>query len=191
MSEWFFQPQMGRENHLYFGCCCDVRRAVVAVNLLTIFLLFALLVSFEVYVRIMHEPLGSLTKEVFPEGWHSIHGNNVEEESSDYAAIRDSPHRHLFLYMLQRYMDVWVLVGIVLHSVGVYGAIKFKSWAVQVAGIAYALPLVLSIVYFNPAVFVVSGCLCLYPHLVLLKEITEGVMTPYKYEYTNACCVCV
>ena len=88
-------------------------------------------------------------------------------------------------------MDIWILVGVILHSVGVYGAIKFEAWAVKVATIAHAVPLVLSVVYFNPLVFVVSGGLCLYPHLVLLKEIKEGVMTPYKYEYVSACCVCV
>ncbi|CAJ1965732.1 unnamed protein product, partial [Cylindrotheca closterium] len=158
MSEWLFQPQVGRENHLYFGCCCDVRRAVVALNLLTICLLFALLVSYEVFVRIMHEPLGNLTREIFPEVGHGIRGNAEDESSDPDYTIQDSPsHGHWFLYMLQRYMDVWILVCIILHSVGVYGAIKFKLWAVQVAAIAYALPLVLSIVYLHPIVFVVSG----------------------------------
>jgi len=100
-------------------------------------------------------------------------------------------HGDWFLYILERYMDVWILVGISLHSFGAYGAIKFKSWAVQVAAIAYTLPMILSIVCFDPLILSLSGCLCLYPHLVLLKEIKEGVMTPYKYEYVSACCVCV
>eukprot|EP00980_Cylindrotheca_fusiformis_P017812 scaffold5630_cov64-Cylindrotheca_fusiformis.AAC.1 len=34
--EQLLGPQKGRENHLYFGCCCDVRRAVLILNIITI-----------------------------------------------------------------------------------------------------------------------------------------------------------
>jgi hypothetical protein len=130
-------PQRGRENHLYLGCCCDVRWAVLILNILAI-LSFA-------------------------------EGMNEDVSEEDFKAM--------------------MLISIFLHAFGVHGALKYKTWAIKIAAVAYGIPFTWAVLNFDFMSFILAGVF-LYPHIVLIKEIESGVMTPYNYENVQFCCVC-
>ena len=80
---------------------------------------------------------------------------------------------------------------------GIVGAVNYNKINVLLALIAHVSDLVLACVYFNSFPMwmsvgsVVVDCLFLYPHVVLLKEMQYGIMTPANYENEKQSCCCV
>lgn len=162
-------PQKGRENHLYFGCCCDVRRAVLILNILTIVMSFVSMIVFFVFVRMTQD-----------------HASEITEEMSEDMSEEDFK---TYLNVFEGFMDAFMLISIFLHAFGVHGALKYKTWAIKVAAVAYGIPFTWAVLNFDFVTFILGGVF-LYPHIVLIKEIETGVMTSYNYENVQACCVC-
>jgi hypothetical protein len=162
-------PQKGRESHLYFGCCCDVRRAVLILNIVTIVMNFFAMVSFFVFVRITQD-----------------HVSEITEQMSEDVSEKDFKTG---LHVFEGFLDAIMLISIFLHAFGVHGALKYKTWAIKVAAVAYGIPFTWAVLNFDFVTFILGGVF-LYPHIVLIKEIETGVMTSYNYENVQACCVC-
>eukprot|EP00980_Cylindrotheca_fusiformis_P016546 scaffold4961_cov80-Cylindrotheca_fusiformis.AAC.2 len=162
-------PQKGRENHLFFGCCCDVRRAVLIVNIITI--CSNLLLTFFVFIGAQ-----------LVEGNPSAYTDQMQADVSDEDLKTE-------MTVLEIVTVVVVGVSCILHAFGVSGALKYNSTHVKVAAVSYGIALVLNLFNFN-LVSIAVGAIFLYPHIVLIKEIKSGVMTPYNYENIQACCVC-
>lgn len=156
----FFGPTRGRENHLFFGFCCDSRRAVLAVNgisiawdLISMLILHILLLFAEDQVKA-----------------------DVDVDEKEVKLVEE-----LF--------DIFQIVFIFMHACGIYGAIKYQAWAVWVSLVAYGLaPFFFKGIY--PWPIRIFQFICIYPHIIFLREVKSGVMADYNYDRVKHCCDC-
>merc|ERR1712228_565105 len=73
-------------------------------------------------------------------------GNNPDKADDDtIAQLLESGN----FYWVAGCVEVICFISIILHSFGVYGALKRKMWAIKVAVVAYAIPVPLSFYGFN------------------------------------------
>jgi len=152
-----------RDNHLFCGCCCDVRRATIVLNLIVILL--------EIWMVIL----------AF--AWSEVY------EKEHYSQLLKTPSDDNMTTLV-----VLVVPVLLLHICGVYGALKFKVWAVKLSAMTLVIiPFVLN-------AFTTIDIICttavnfvcvfvMYPHLILIKEMEAGIMTDYNYEKVRACCL--
>jgi len=88
------------------------------------------------------------------------------------------------------WFKVELLLSIVMHGCGMYGAIYFKPWGIILAGAAYAFDIVVALsgncITCNTTL-IFSGCF-LYPHLMFVYEMNKGIMNDYNYHQIAFCC---
>ena len=161
-----------RPNHLFFGHCCDCRRAVLVVNGITITLNILSMI-------IVAIGFGFINKNV----------DDIEADMSDDAAKKELDEfvKGGNLAIVETLLEFFVAISIGLHACGVYGALKFKQWGVMTAAVAYGLALFLNLLAFNILDIILAGVF-LYPHIYLIKEMKEGIMTDYNYHNVASCC---
>ena len=70
--------------------------------------------------------------------------------------------------------------GFVLSCIGIYGALSFEFWAVCLAAIGYTVGLLFDIIWMNWMGLII-GSIVLYPHVVLCKELNDGIMSRETY----------
>ena len=153
----------GKQGQLFFGCCCDMRRAVVIVNVMNI--CFALSGIAMYYL---------LSRDGFSE--------NFDDDLTKYD-----------LEAISNYKGRAILFGIVsvlCSLIGIYGAVQYNSWTVILAAVYYCISVLTKIVPFDLSGMLMAG-LFAYPHFVFIKELNNGIMTAENYpnEINSCCCV--
>lgn len=152
-----------KEGHKCCGGCCDVRRAVVIVNLVSIGVVFfgllgVLFISkgFEMYDD-------DSTKQVLNEATKNVPVTIVLAE-----------------YIVQAVGSVFAI----------YGAVMFHDKMVMVGAVCYAALTLSSLSIMSIGDALLYGFFA-YPHVFLVKEIRSGIMTPENYpnEVQSCCCV--
>ena len=156
---------------LFCGCCCDVRRATLIVNIITIVLNLFTFVFMFVGFNFVTNNLDAIEEDM----------NSQDKEDLENFVKSGG------FALLEVMMSIFLFVSIFLHAVGVYGALKFQKWAITVAAASYGVGVVLHLLGMNLIHVVISG-LFLYPHIVLIQEINQGIMTDYNYENVANCC---
>lgn len=167
-------PTRGRENHLFCGRCCDVRRATLAVNILTIVMNLLFMIAMFFGFEFVMKNADAIAED--------MDDDEAKEAFENFAKSGS-------LQLLEAFVDIFFVVSIALHAIGVYGALKYQVWAVMVAAISYGIAFTIALLGFNIMNMFLTG-LFLYPHIVLIKEIKEGIMTDYNYERVRSCCDC-
>jgi hypothetical protein len=79
-------------------------------------------------------------------------------------------------------------LSLVLHAIGIHGAIKYKPFAVAVSAVGNMLSFAWSLSL--DFIGVALTFLFLHPHVVLIMEIRSEVMAPYNYGRVKTCCDC-
>lgn len=166
-----------KQGHVCCFFCCDMRRAVVIVNILNIFnVLFWLLIMM---------------------GFDSIIKQTEEEQYQEFLQIEKSLAGLL----------VFSVIGWILSFGAIYGAFKYKIVPVALQALFTAIYFLgsnillhkaaqshaqLSHSWYNWLFSLVINLLFVYPHLMLLTELRSGIMTPETYssrEKASCCCV--
>lgn len=158
-----------KQGHKCCGFCCDVRRAVIIVNIVSIvlqvFIMFALPASAS-YIK-----------------------NNPDEFDTD-----DKQKEQLDNINWGSVLGIGFMF-IVVYLVGIIGAIRYNVCMIGFAGLSYFINMILAFVFGSiPSSFIQAlvPALFLYPHIVLIQEIRTGLMTPESYrvsEEYSCCCV--
>jgi hypothetical protein len=167
-----FPPSPGRENHLFCNCCCDVRRATLVVNGLTIVWNFVVMLLMFVGFKFVLKNADEIAADM-----------DDDEVAKEFEAMAQNGS----LGFLEAVIDIFFMFSTVLHAFGVYGALKYEVWAIIVAAVAYGIGFSFALLSLDFTNMFVKG-LFLYPHLVLIKEIREGIMTDYNYANVKNCC---
>lgn len=169
------------------GCCCDMRRAVIIVNILSI--VFALL---SIPVIISTITVWNEAMEEFLAGTDDV-VSQIDESIQQY-------HTR---------MIAEVCVSIFAAICGIVGAVKFLPWLVYVPILWHVVSVVLAwvfsiqlarqyqalgvgIPYLYLIASTVAKALFIYPHVGFVKEVHEGTMTKDRYmihEQASCCCV--
>ena len=97
--------------------------------------------------------------------------------------------------MAGAYGSIWVAVGLSIarlffNALGAWGAYKYLLWPVGASLVIYAVECVFAVVTLNLVGVLVSGCFA-YPHVYLILEMRNGIMTKENYETEKFSCCCV
>lgn len=152
-----------KQGHSFLGCCCDMRRAVIIINCVSIVLAILFLILLGVGVEYVRR---------------------VDDETTD--GIEDQ----LTPAVVGASIAISI-VAMVCNMIGIYGALKFKMWAVIFALVWYGVDLILNIMRFNIFGIILSVILYMYPHGMLLQEMRSGIMTKETYPIEQQSCCCV
>uniref|UniRef100_A0A7S0AVY1 Uncharacterized protein n=1 Tax=Minutocellus polymorphus TaxID=265543 RepID=A0A7S0AVY1_9STRA len=143
--------------------CCDMRRAVVIVNVVDT----AICVFYAIYFAILAVDV------------EKIYGG--EDGKSDIEGLMVNLE-HWFIFLSA--------IKIPLNGLGIYGAVKFKYRPVAAALAAYSLQFALNVYSINIGGLLLTGFFA-YPHVVFLKELKSGVMSEMNYPTERFSCCCV
>jgi hypothetical protein len=150
-----------RRSHTCCGCCCDTRRAVIVVNIVTICLAALSILMIKTFTS--EKFLASLDDDANREAWASIEGEAVG------------------------FNIVLGLLAMACSISAIYGAIKFNRIFVLIGAIWFGLDAIHSIIFKDIGGFLMSAFFC-YPHVVFYREISDGIMTPGNYPKEEKCC---
>jgi uncharacterized membrane protein len=145
------------------GCCCDTRKAVFVVNIISI--------CFSVIGIIMLSLVISGAV------------NPVYEDDEVQAAMDEIESAPLGFGLAV------AITGMICHIIAIYGAAKYSKIATIVGGMWYVISTVISLIYLQIG-DAVMGALFAYPHFVFWYEMRNGVMTPETYPNEKVCCEC-
>ena len=166
-----------KQGHMFCGCCCDVRRATVAVNMVSI--IYAVISMITVSITV---------------------GNAKQNETND-------PYAYTYNDQLKTVLTVSIIasiIGICFSIAAIIGAIKFNIGLVGSNVVWLAIGFITTIAVSAPATGYSYGavnilfylaflCFFLYPHIMLIYEI-KGSKTMSQESYTpreekSCCCV--
>uniref|UniRef100_A0A7S0AWN8 Uncharacterized protein n=1 Tax=Minutocellus polymorphus TaxID=265543 RepID=A0A7S0AWN8_9STRA len=147
--------------------CCDMRRAVVIVNVVDT----AICVFYAIYFAILAVAVEEMPDESY----------GGEDSKSDIEGMMVKME-HVFIILSA--------IKIPLNGLGIYGAVKFKYRPVAAALAAYSLQFALNVYSINIGGLLLTGFFA-YPHVVFLKELKSGVMSEMNYPTERFSCCCV
>lgn len=177
-----------KQGHLCCGGCCDVRRAVIIVDSINLFILSMALISIIILQR-----LGQYAVQQFSDATSQENGYYYPNEDDFFTAETFVDEVTTFT---KSFIPINLIIGIVCIRIvssicGIIGAICFNPWCVGITAIMYCLDVLFGILLLNPFDIVVYG-LFAYPHIVFLREMNLGIMTPETYSANeDFCCCCV
>jgi hypothetical protein len=163
----------GRQGHLFCGCLCDMRRAVIAANTISIVIAILELCMLSAFLAFFDEIMNNADDEIMtnsgngPMAWISM--NNYMSKGFARASI------------------VFCVVAIVFFAIGIRGALKFNTCMVTAAMIYHCVRAVASLFTMNIFGMLLS-LLFVYPHVMLVMAIKKGTMTEQNYQNEKKTC---
>ena len=156
--------------HRCCGCCCDTRRAVIILNIITAVLYFLWM---GVWIEAVNNP-----------GIEGIDDDQLEQD------IVDSYKWSLIING----------VGVAFSIAAIIGASLYNIWLVLLGVLWIVTDVILSFMYTDAvakyhgmfiAWILVWAGLMLYPHVAFIYEVKKGIMTrdTYPREQFSCCCV--
>ena len=151
-----------RKAHVCCGCCCDTRKAVFAVNI----------VSLCLYGLGLTSVIGLAAAK-----------NQGYDDDAVNQALNSVDGAQIGLSL------GFMVVGMICNAVAIYGARNFQHYCVLVGGLWFVFEAVRSLVYLDAAGAIMSAFFT-YPHAVFYSEIKKGIMSRENYPNERHCCDC-
>lgn len=174
-----------KKGHICCGGCCDMRRAVIIVNITSI---IAALFGMILILSTSRSVASTFT------------GSDDEEVIEEYKSV-------------QRTGVILTAVGIACAAIGIWGSKNFNVLGVSISALflvaAFIAETVLTLQLYdyveekfdvefdnnavngNIAISAVGTLLYVYPHVGLIIELRNGIMTPETYPREEMSCCCV
>lgn len=160
-----------KQGHSCCGGCCDMRRAVIIVNIVKVTLLGISSILLLFGVHALEELYESDATEI-------VYGSDE--------IIKESEKELITSILINTIETISFLCG-------AWGAIKFDPNLVLIGGIGYVFMVLRTLTFGSLWVtfpdLLLNGFL-LYPHVFLYKELKEGIMTPTNYDMEKQSCCC-
>jgi len=155
------------QGHRCCGGCCDMRRAIIIVNLIDV----AICVFYAVYFAFLAKAVedDSMENKFDAATQAKVEGIMLKAE-------------HVFIIL--------ALIKTPLNGLGMYGALKFTAWPVMVALVAYCVEVVMTLFARNIGGLFLAGFFA-YPHVVFLRQLKSGIMSEANYPTEKHSCCCV
>ena len=169
------EPQIPAENeeHIYFfGCCCDFRRAILSLSLVSIILRLLIMLGTFLYTLYVSEKRAEVAAMVDDDGIKYGLEHGIAMES---------------IMIMEILVDLAMALIIIFDVIGIYGALKFKRWAIITSLTFYSIFLVLSVFILD----LINGIICgiyVYAYISMLKLMTKGIMIDENYHKIAGCC---
>eukprot|EP00934_Nitzschia_sp_Nitz4_P000105 Nitzschia sp. Nitz4//scaffold109_size72162//39281//39898//NITZ4_005849-RA/size72162-processed-gene-0.14-mRNA-1//1//CDS//3329532772//105//frame0 len=174
------QPKQGA---LCCGCCCDYRRAVIVMNIITI--LFSLGTILTVLDVVSFREFINFDDDQVEEIWDdSIKKAGIYAAISIVCSICALVGANKFNMYLVLVNIFWIIIWTLLDCLNVASAAKKINDYVSDVTLTIVGNIISSIIF---------GALCIYPHAGFCKEVHEGIMTyeTYPREEHSCCCTAI
>ena len=156
-----------RKHQLYFGICCDMRIAVIALN------------SINIFVALMG--WGVLLY------WEGIFETKLKEENHE-ERVEEAEEEHV--EFVEHVALLFVIICVTFGFMGMIGALLYNKCMITVASIWYCIQAFIAIVAGNILGILLSVSF-VYPHYVLVQELSKGIITERNYHTDiRHCCCC-
>lgn len=161
-------PTKGRRGHLFCGCLCDMRRAVIGVNIASIVIAIVEICFLIAFLALYEE----------------IMANADTTGTTEWFSVNESISKGILGTSLG-----FCVVSLVFYSIGIHGAKTFNSCMVITALIYHCISAVFNLIALNILGMLLS-ILFVYPHVLLMMEIRNGSMNEQNYiNEKKGCCV--
>jgi len=155
-----------KRGHKCCGGCCDVKRATIIVNLVS-----------------MGMALFGLLAVLAASNMSDLNDDNFNYTEEELAAME--------VYSGSVPMAVtYTLCRMALNALGIWGAYSYKVWPIGASLAAFAAEFLMSLIALNLPGAIYFGCFA-YPHVYLIQEIRSGIMSKETYETEKQSCCCV
>lgn len=195
-----------KRGHFYCGFCCDVRRAVIIINIITsISSVLMLLVSFlgigifqisDALIKSINETSYNATTTGT---WNFTMNDDELNNNNNFTAFNATDASNLYNQLKEPAissffsMIFWSLISLILYIVIINGAIQYNWYTVSIG-------LIWSFVHYSMSLYQTSFdfftflqfILYVYPHYFLIVEIRNGTMSNENYrirEEYSCCCM--
>lgn len=162
-----------------FGVCCDFRKAVLVVNAIFIVISTVEMAGIVILSKYLADNLDDVEA--------NIQDDTVRQQVDTFAKS-DNATKIVVL------LEISMMVGIFFYSIAIYGALKFKRWAITTALVWYSyslfMQLVLLFMGFGGVLGLILVGLSVYPHFYMLRLMKAGIMTESNYPNIAKCCGC-
>lgn len=155
------------------NCCCDFRRAVMAVN--------GVVVGFRILGLLFLVTVGS---GFFALALEQAELNTQDDEVREQLEAFDTEGN---IAIIETVVVFYEVITISLFACGIYGALNFKRWGIIAAGCTYVVEIVFALFSLNIGWAIAASCM-LYPHWQMNKLMKAGIMTPDNYHNIDNCC---
>jgi hypothetical protein len=150
-------------SHNCCRCCCDTRRAVIVVNIISI--TFAALAVLSISL---------LTNDKFAAKF---------DDDEVQAAVNEIDGATLGITIGV------AVIGMICNACGIFGAYKFHKISTVIAGLWYFAECIRAC-YFCDLPSLVMAAFFMYPHVVFYQEVSNGIMSPASYPQEQQSCNC-
>jgi len=155
--------QIGRGHRCCVGCC-DMRRAVIIMNLVEV----AICIFYIMYFAFLISFLENTDTDL----------NMNKEEAVEVSKIME--HRYMILLAMK----------LPFALIGVYGAVKFKMGAMVIVLAGY-IAQIFTILYAMNPLALVTTLLFAYPNAVFLYQLKSEIMSELNYPDEKFSCCCI
>jgi hypothetical protein len=159
----------GKQGHAFFGGCCDVRRAVIIVNIISASFAFIGLVT-----------MGSFMAATSASSSVTYDDDEVQEAMAAFNEASLSMGVAIAL----------IAIRMIANGLGIYGAVTYNIWLVGVSLLVYCFDFVMGAVTGN-LIGLLMAALFAYPHFFFIKEVRSGIMSEANYVNEKQSCCCV
>jgi len=160
-----------------FGLCCDFRKAVLVVNAIVIVIQFVQMVGLAIIPKFLEDNLDDIEA--------NIQDDTVRQQVDTFAKSDNVTKLVVFL-------EISGMIGLAFYGIAIYGALKFKQWAITTALVWYSFSLFMQLVVtfmgFGGVLALFLGVLLVYPHFYMLRLMKAGIMTESNYPNIAKCC---
>ena len=153
-----------RQGHSFLGCMCDMRRAVIIVNIISLIFVTIGVITFCVL-------FSSKYRDRFDDD------DDVQEDFDELDRWRGA-------------LIAILVLGFIIHISGIVGGARFSRWMVLMPGVWLSLGCIFNLFALNIGAAVVCG-LFAYPHFIFFREIQMGIMSKENYINETQSCCCV
>ena len=154
----------GPHGHSFLGCMCDMRRAVIIVNIISLTFVIIGMIAFIV-----------VSSPKYREQY-----DDHEDAQEDFDDLDE--YRGAIIALL--------IISFFIHISGIVGGVRFSRWMVLMTGVWLSLGCFFNLLGLNFIAAVVYG-LFAYPHFIFFREIQMGIMSTENYTNEAQSCCCV
>ena len=149
------------------GCCCDMRTAVIWVNVVSLILTAPVAMLFilaEVEMNSGIDLTGANSTFYQDNNDDQLRNQTIEA----MAQIEDSSNSVIVTAIS------FVVIRMLCSAIGIYGAVKYKAWPVMVSLVVYILEFIVNIII-SHFVGLIMPAFFVYPHFFFLRELKRNI----------------
>jgi hypothetical protein len=154
-----------QRSHSCCKCCCDTRRAVIVVNIIS--MTFAALAVLSISILANTQYAAQL---------------DVDDDELQ-AALDEMDGAALGITIGV------AVIGMICNACGIFGAYKFHKISTVISGLWYFAQCIRACYNYDLAGLVIDGFF-MYPHVVFYQEVSNGIMSPASYPQEQRSCNC-